>query len=49
MNGAANLMPADTDKARVLNDHSALVFANRVSQAFAPGKRVEELPAAEEN
>ena len=49
MNGAANLVPTDTDKAKVLNAHSALVFANKVSQAFAPGKGVAELPAVEEN
>lgn len=49
MNGAANLVPADIDKAKVLNAHSALVFANKFSQAFAPVKAVEELPAVEKN
>lgn len=49
MNGAANLVPADTDKSKVLNAHFALVFANKFFQAFAPAKAVEELPAVKEN
>lgn len=31
MNGAANLVPADTDEAKVLNAHSSLGFTNKVS------------------